>query len=39
MKIPKLSGENIMKEKNYAGFPLSREWQKKDTKNNNEKMK
>jgi len=25
MEIPKLSGENIMKEKNYAGFPLSRE--------------
>jgi len=32
MKIPKLSGENIMKEKNYAGFPLSRELQRKDKK-------
>jgi len=32
MEIPKLSGENIMKEKNCAGFPLSREVQRKDRK-------
>jgi len=33
MAIPKLYGENIMKESNYVGFPLSREVQRKDTKN------